>query len=127
MAGREAHPWALEASAGMGISLVDHRARPLTREMVGRADCIFAMDFQNKAELLSLYPDSQNKIYMLSAYAEGQRQYREIPDPYLGDLDTTRHCYRQLQICIRNLVASTFSCLARKQESDATEGTPQAR
>jgi protein-tyrosine-phosphatase len=85
------------------------------------------MDFQNKAELLTLYPESQNKIYMLSAYAEGRWQYREIPDPYLGDLDTTRHCYRQLQICIRNLVVSTLASLARKQEPDAPERAPQAR
>jgi protein-tyrosine phosphatase len=126
VAGRLAHPLALEASADMGISLIRHRARPLTGEIVGQAECIFAMDFQNKAELLTLYPESQNKIYMLSAYAEGQWQYREIPDPYFGDLDTTRHCYRQLQICIRNLVVSTFSYLARKEEPDATQRAPQA-
>ena len=106
--GREAHPWALEAAAGMGISLIDHRAKPLTGEMMGHTDCIFAMDFQNKAELLTLYPVAQHKIYMLSAYAEGRRRYREIPDPYLGNLDTTKSCYRDLQTCIRNLMASTF-------------------
>ena len=44
---------------------------------------------------------------MLSAYAEGPWQYREIPDPYLGDLETTRFCARQLQTCVQNLLAST--------------------
>jgi protein-tyrosine-phosphatase len=73
-----------------------------------QADCILAMDFQNKAELLTLYPELQGKIYMLSAYADGPWQYREIPDPYLGDLDTTRFCARQLQTCIRNLMTSMF-------------------
>jgi len=108
IAGREAHVWAQEASADLGISLAEHRAKPLTREMVEQADCILAMDFQNKAELLTLYPESQGTIYMLSAYAEGPWQYREIPDPYLGDLETTRFCGRQLQTCIRNLMISTF-------------------
>ncbi len=107
-AGREAHPWAQEASAELGIALVEHRAKALTREMVEQADCILAMDFQNKAELLTLYPESQGKIYMLSAYAEGPCQYREIPDPYLGDLETTRVCSRRLQTCIRNLMISIF-------------------
>jgi len=105
--GREAHPWAQEAAADLGISLTQHRAKLLTREMVSRADCVFAMDFQNKAELLTLYPEAQEKILMLSAYAEGAWKDREIPDPYLGDVEVTRHCGRQLQICIRNLLAGT--------------------
>lgn len=106
--GREAHPWAQEASAELGISLAEHRAKPLTRVMVDQADCLLAMDLQNKAELLTLYPDARDKICMLSAYAEGAWQYREIPDPYLGDLEATRFCCRQLQICIRNLTISLF-------------------
>src|SRR5271165_2342367 len=53
-AGREAHPWAQDAAADLGISLASHRSKPLSREMVEQADCIFAMDFQNKAESLTL-------------------------------------------------------------------------
>jgi protein-tyrosine-phosphatase len=104
--GREAHLWAQEASSELGISLAEHRSKPLTREIVERADCILAMDFQNKAELLTLYPEFRNKFYMLSAYAEGDWQFREIPDPYTGDLEVTRFCCRQLQTCISNLVKS---------------------
>ena len=106
--GREAHPWAQQASADLGISLADHRAKLLTPEMVEQADCILAMDFQNKTELLTRYPTSQNKILMLSAYGEKPWQYREIVDPYLGDLESTRSCGRQLQICVANLMTSLF-------------------
>jgi protein-tyrosine phosphatase len=107
-AGKEAHPWAQEAAADLGISLSGHRAKPLTREMVEQADCVLAMDFQNKAELLTLYPEAREKIFMLSAYAEGPWQYREIPDPYLGDLEATRYCGQQLRTCVQNLIASTI-------------------
>lgn len=106
--GREAHPWARQASAELGISLADHHSKLLTREMVQQADCIFAMDFQNKAELLVLYPRAEEKILMMSVYGENPWQYREIPDPYLGDLETTRRCSRQLETCVRNLVAALF-------------------
>jgi len=105
--GREAHPWMQEAASELGVPLATHRAKLLTREMVDAADAIFAMDFQNKAELLTLYPDAARKIYMLSAYAEGAWKCREIPDPYLGDLETTRYCAGQLKTCIRNLLAAT--------------------
>ena len=114
--GREAHPWAQEASAGLGISLAEHKAKPLTWEMVEQADCVFAMDFQNKAELLALYPEARDKFFMLSAYAQGPWQYREIPDPYLGDLETTRYCARQLQTCVQNLLASTVLASAPKEQ-----------
>lgn len=105
--GREAHPWAQEAAADLGISLATHRSKLLTRDMVDQADAVFAMDFQNKAELLTVYPDAADKIYMLSAYAEGAWKNREISDPYLGDLEITRQCARQLQTCVRNLLAAT--------------------
>jgi protein-tyrosine-phosphatase len=105
--GREAHPWVQEASAELGISVAAHRSKLLTPEMVEQADCVFAMDFQNLAELLTLYPQAREKMYMLSAYAEGPWQYREIPDPYLGDLAATQYCGRQLRTCIHNLLAST--------------------
>jgi protein-tyrosine-phosphatase len=106
--GNPAHPWALTASAEFGISLENHRARILTAEMVREADAIFAMDFQNKAELLTLYPDSRQKIFMLSAYLHGPGRNREIPDPYFGDVESTRNCYRILQTCVRNLAADLF-------------------
>ena len=114
--GREAHPWAQEAAADLEISLATHHAKTLTREMVDQADAVFAMDFQNKAELLTLYPDARDKIFMLSAYAEGPWKDREIPDPYLGDVEVTKHCGRQIETCIRNLIASTVCARVSKHE-----------
>ena len=102
---REAHPRALVASSEFGISLVEHRAQLLTPEMVSQADAIFVMDFQNKAEVLALYPEARDKVVMLSEYADGAERYREIPDPYFGDLESTRRCYAILQTCIHNLAA----------------------
>lgn len=107
IAGRQAHEWAQQAAGELGISLAQHRAKQVTREMIESADCVLAMDFQNKAELLTLYPEAEDKIFMLSAYAENEWRYREIPDPYLGDLEATRYCAGQLQACVRNLIAAT--------------------
>ena len=125
-AGRDAHPWMQEAANGQGISLAAHRAKLLTRAMVDDADAVFAMDFQNKAELLTLYPEAAEKIYMLSAYAEGDWKGREIPDPYLGDLKATRYCAGQLEICIHNLLSATvFS--TRKETATTSYEEPLAR
>ena len=107
--GTPAHPWALTASAELGLPLEGHQARLLTADMVSAANVIFAMDFQNKAELLAQYPESKDKILMLSAYAPGAQRCREIPDPYFGNLSTTQQCYGVLEKCVKNLTAALVS------------------
>ena len=114
--GSEAHPRSQIAGRELGLPLDYHRSKLLTPEVVAKADAIFAMDFQNKAELLVLFPQAKHKIFMLSAYAEPPQRYREIPDPYLGDQDEARRCYRVLQTCINNLVANLWpAAVASKQ------------
>jgi protein-tyrosine-phosphatase len=75
----------------------------LTPEIVSRAEVIFAMDFENVAELETLYPGAKHKIVLLSCYAEGKQRNREITDPYFGDIETTRRCYSVLGECVDNL------------------------
>jgi protein-tyrosine-phosphatase len=104
--GRAAHPWAIQVSQELRIPLDGHRAKLLTAEMIEQADAVLAMDFENLAELLARYPDASDKIFMLSAYAEATQQYREIPDPYFGNVEETRRCYKTLQTCVRNLVST---------------------
>jgi protein-tyrosine-phosphatase len=120
--GNEAHPWALIASREIGVPLTSHRAQPLTADLVTQADAIFAMDFQNKAELLARFPEFESKIFMLSAYADSSFRYREILDPYFGDIDATRRCYGILQACIRNLTEELLAFSKQRASTDATAG-----
>jgi protein-tyrosine-phosphatase len=103
ISGTEAHPQACVAARELGLPLDQHRSKQLTEEMVNNADAIFAMDFQNMAELLTWFPKSGSKLFMLSAYAEGRQRGRPIADPYFGDLEHTSRCYAELQVCITNL------------------------
>ena len=106
--GTEAHPRARVAAREFGLALDQHRSRPLTEEMVSNADAVFAMDFQNQAELLSRFPEARDKILLLSTYAEGEQRGRAIADPYFGDQDETSRCYAVLQTCVNNLVKSMW-------------------
>jgi len=117
--GTPAHAWALSASQEIGLPLTEHRAQLLTPELVSQVDVIFAMDFQNKAELLALYPQHRSRVLMLGEYAEGATRGSEVPDPYYGNLDTTRNCYALLQSCIRNLITELLR-LTGKQGSGRT-------
>jgi protein-tyrosine-phosphatase len=73
--------------------------------MVDETDAIVAMDFQNQVEFLSRFPDAADRFFLLGAYS-GTSGSGEIRDPFFGDLDETRRCYRRLQTCVRNLADS---------------------
>jgi protein-tyrosine phosphatase len=121
LAGREAHPLALKVSREIGVPLDNHRAQLLTPEMIASSDLIFAMDFENLAELCAVYPDAKNKIHMLSAFADGKQRNREIADPYYGDEETTRQCYAVLMQCVRNLAQCVFPA---RETASAVDSTP---
>src|SRR5207244_13386742 len=121
LAGREAHPLALKVSREIGIPLDNHRAELLTPEMVASSDLIFAMDFENLAELCAVYPDAKHKIHMLSAFAVGKQRNRVITDPYYGDEKTTRQCYAMLMQCLRKLAQSVVPA---HETSSAVGSTP---
>lgn len=111
--GREAHPWAIAVSQEIGLSLDQHRAQLLTAELISSADAIFAMDFENLVELKTLFPTAKHRIFLLSSYAQGKERNREIPDPYFGNIETTRRCYSLLANCIDNL---SFDVASSRQE-----------
>jgi protein-tyrosine-phosphatase len=102
--GIEAHPWAIAAAREFGISLENHRAKLLTSEMVDNAELIFAMDFQNYAQLVSRFHCSRKKIVMLGAYGTSDSGSIDIPDPYCDGPEGTSRCYKTLAACIDNLL-----------------------
>ena len=107
--GREAHAWAIAVSQEIALPLDQHRAQLLTPELISSSDAIFAMDFENLAELETAYPAAKHKIFLLGSYAEAKGRNQEIPDPYFGDIDTTRRCYSVLSKCIDNLASDIAS------------------
>jgi len=98
----EADPRSLRIAPEFGIRLERHRSTLLTRQMVAEADAVFAMDRSNQVEFLALYPEAKEKLFMLGAYAEPKLS--EIADPFMGNEEDLRRCYRTLQVCICNLV-----------------------
>jgi sugar transferase (PEP-CTERM/EpsH1 system associated) len=102
--GRGADGRARMAAGEFGVSLDGHRARPLTRDLVRRADLIFAMDTLNQAEILARYPEAAGKVFLLGAGASARRgRPAEIADPFAGDLDDVRRCYRLVEAGVQRL------------------------
>ena len=102
-AGREADPRAVAAGRTLGVDLRDHRAQPLTREMVDEATVIFVMDRLNEARLLARCPDAAGRLRRLGALAvSGDGDI--IPDPYVLDAAAVVAAAERIDRATRELV-----------------------
>lgn len=101
---RGADARALIVAREFGISLDDHRCRPLTIEMVEQFDAVVVMDCFNAATMFERYPAARQKVFMLGAMGEGKHSRSvEIADPYTGDLTDVRRCYEILEAHVKRL------------------------
>jgi protein-tyrosine-phosphatase/glycosyltransferase involved in cell wall biosynthesis len=99
--GRGADGRAEMVAGEFGVSLGDHRARPLTRDLALGADLVFAMDTLNQAEILGRYPEAADKVFLVGAGGPARRRRPvEIDDPFTGDVEDIRRCYRLLVTCV---------------------------
>ena len=107
-----ADPRSVTVAQEFDICLKGYRAKPITMEIIEEADAIFVMDSLNEAGLLGRYPTAWKKLYMLGSFSEsGPLKKGEIEDPYNGDIDDIRRCYKILHSTVLNLVVNiTESC-----------------
>lgn len=77
-AGDEASPEALVTMASQGLDLERHRARPLSAELAGKADVIWAMTESHAQAAKGLLP---------GAWVERLDPERDIPDPFGQSLE----------------------------------------
>ena len=78
-----------------GITLGDHRARPLSPEIVFNSDLIFAMGPHHLDRVEAL--GGTHRSWLLTAYAAGDGTERPVSDPFGGDLDVYRATFDELE------------------------------
>ena len=82
-----------------GIDLGNHRARPLTRDLVDEADLILAMGERHLARVAEL--GGTAKGHLLTSFASNGALASGIEDPFGGDLSAYRATFEQLEREIR--------------------------
>lgn len=75
-----------------GMDLGEHRARPLSPELVAGADLLLTMGPHHLDRVDAL--GGAGRAHLLTAYASGHP--RAVSDPFGGDLDVYRATYREL-------------------------------
>ncbi|MBA3315670.1 MAG: Sua5/YciO/YrdC/YwlC family protein [Planctomycetota bacterium] len=74
-----------------GLNLARHRSRPLTDELLGRADHVFAMTAGHRDSILSVRPDLAGRIHLLS------REGLDIADPIGGGPAEYERCRAEIE------------------------------
>jgi len=80
---------AVEVMAERGIDLADHRARPVTRDLIESADLIIALGHGHRDQLLAWDPGLAGRIHVISDTG--------ISDPIGGDRETYRRCALEIE------------------------------
>jgi len=76
------------------LDLSAHRARLLTRDLLGQADLVLTMSRHHRARVQELNPAA--RAFLLAEYAGRTGGADEVPDPFGGDLETYRQTYADL-------------------------------
>ena len=93
--GEPASPEAVEVAQAFGGDLTEHASKPLTLELVDRADHLFTMTAGHLRMLHSLRLPVGPEPRMLSAYDE------DVPDPIGGPMELYRACAEQIRQSLR--------------------------
>lgn len=81
MEGGMASAGAVEALAEINVDMSGHRSRPVSPEILDRADLILAMDESHKSYIRTYFPAASGKTYLLSEYADRRGPAESIADP----------------------------------------------
>ena len=79
MVNYEADATAQAVARDRGIDMSKHKARQVTRSLIGQSDLILVMDDEHLSRLHRKYPDSRGKSFKLGKL----RGDKNIVDPYL--------------------------------------------
>ncbi len=77
-----------------GVDLSGHRARLLTREILGETDLVLTMAHHHRARVAQL--GGPVEVVLLGEYAGEEGPRAEVPDPFGGDLEGYRDTWGQL-------------------------------
>lgn len=94
---------AVRAARENSISLEEHKARPITTELIDNADLVLVMESHQGHELITDHPQASEKILLLRHFARYGSRERGISDPYGRNLEAYRFCFEDIKECVESL------------------------
>lgn len=85
-------------AASHGVEMT-HKARHFIAQDLENYDLIFAMDKQNRIDILSLDKEGKHadKVVLFREFQPGAEKGAEVPDPYYGDAEGFTNVYHMVE------------------------------
>ena len=101
--GYPAAQFAIDVTAEAGIDISDHKALPLTGDLVAVADMIVAMELYHLSEVTLLESTSMDRTVLLSKFDKDGRAMRDIRDPYGEPIEAYREAFTEIRALVEEL------------------------
>ena len=88
--------YAQEAVKLWGGDLSKHLSRPLTPDLIGRADLIFGMTPEHVDEILRLSPEARERTYLLKNFPDPDPDGDGVDDPIGQSLDRYNETFLEI-------------------------------
>ena len=84
---------AVQIMSTEGIDIQSHRSKPLTPELVCKADLIMCMSSFHRQSVLRMVSDAKDKTHLLKVYTKSDMENIEISDPMGCTLEVHQKCF----------------------------------
>lgn len=101
-----------------GISLENHRSRPITSDLVREAMLILTMTPLHKEIVLELFPEAAERVFLLGEFSNDP-SIGEIPDPIGGG----RSAYMETRDAIVSAIPSLLDFLRQSADIEEAEAS----
>jgi glycine hydroxymethyltransferase len=103
--GQPPSPYAVEVMQEIGIDIHHIHSKPLTAELVRKADFIFVMTYGHLDSMLLLFPFAAEKTFLLREFeTDLPALEREVADPIGQCRETYRECRDQIRAALPRLL-----------------------
>lgn len=85
-----------------GLSLDEHRSRPLSSQMIREADAVYCMTAGHRQAVLDLAPEAADKVFLLDS------QGRDVHDPIGGGAESYRTSADQIRRAVEQRMKERF-------------------
>lgn len=113
--GNSATYLAQKVAAEYGVDLVEHKAKPVSEELVNWSDLILVMEKSQKDTLTANFPEATDKTFLIRRFARFGSQSRGIADPYGLQYDAYRFCFLDIEDAVSGLMEFLTTSIERQQ------------
>ena len=97
---------AIEVVEELGLSLREHRAKILTKDLLQEADLILTMTNHHKLAILQIAPHIQDKVFTLKEYANAGDTIKDvnISDPFGQSVEVYRKSANEIMEALKKVL-----------------------